>query len=99
MWDVKTGAFVREVGEGSECVWKVGFGGGGGGGASASGGYGYGGGGGSGYGGGGGHGGGTGRDVLAVMCKRSGKTAVEIWSLRQNAGVGGSGVKRQRVGS
>jgi F-box and WD-40 domain protein CDC4 len=57
LWDVRSGSYVREMCEGSESVWKVGFGGGG---VSQGG----------------------GRDALAIMCKRNGKTAVEIWSLR-----------------
>jgi F-box and WD-40 domain protein CDC4 len=59
LWDVKSGSFVREMCEGSESVWKVGFGGG-----DAR------------------VGRGGGREVLGIMCKRNGKTAVEIWSLR-----------------
>lgn len=58
LWDVRSGSYIREMCEGSESVWKVGFGGGNG--LSEGG----------------------GREVLAIMCKRNGKTAVEIWSLR-----------------
>lgn len=69
LWDVKTGSFVREMSEGSESVWKVGFGGG-----DAR------------------IGQGCGREVLGIMCKRNGKTAVEIWSLRPR----GSGVQANK---
>lgn len=48
LFEMETGNYVRELSEGSECVWKVGFG----------------------------------RDGCAVMCKRAGKTVMEIWSMR-----------------
>ncbi|KAF7317915.1 hypothetical protein MKEN_00879600 [Mycena kentingensis (nom. inval.)] len=73
LWEVRTGAYVRELTEGSESVWKVCFGGG-------------------------reelslcdteatdeemfeGHNGGG--DVIAIMCRRAGKSVMEIWSFR-----------------
>ncbi|KAF9524416.1 WD40-repeat-containing domain protein [Crepidotus variabilis] len=43
--------------------------------------------------------GGSGRDVLAIMCKRNGKTAVEIWSLRPKLtnGQGNNGSRKETV--
>ncbi|KAJ7230553.1 WD40-repeat-containing domain protein [Mycena pura] len=81
LWEVRTGAYVRELTEGSESVWKVCFGGGAGAeehnlwaqpGDDAD-----------------vigdadvfdGHDGGG--DVIAIMCKRAGKSVMEIWSFR-----------------
>ncbi|KAJ7173623.1 WD40 repeat-like protein [Mycena filopes] len=51
LWEVATGAYVRELSEGGESVWKEG-----------------------------GHDGGG--DVIAIMCKRAGKSVMEIWSFR-----------------
>ncbi|KAJ7355701.1 WD40-repeat-containing domain protein [Mycena albidolilacea] len=76
LWEIATGAYVRELSEGGESVWKVCFGGASedaemGLGASSSGGS-------------GdvldGHDGGG--DVIAIMCKRAGKSVMEIWSFR-----------------
>jgi F-box and WD-40 domain protein CDC4 len=76
LWEIASGAYVRELSEGGESVWKVCFGGASedaemGLGASSSGG--------SrdvldGHDGGG--------DVIAIMCKRAGKSVMEIWSFR-----------------
>ncbi|KAF9047136.1 WD40 repeat-like protein [Hymenopellis radicata] len=48
LFETKTGAYIRELSEASESVWKVA--------------YNY--------------------DTLAVMCRRAGKTVMEIWSLK-----------------
>ncbi|TFK75057.1 WD40 repeat-like protein [Pluteus cervinus] len=48
LFEMETGNYVRELSEGSECVWKVAFG----------------------------------KESCAVMCKRGGKTVMEIWSMR-----------------
>ncbi|KAF7356956.1 hypothetical protein MVEN_01031600 [Mycena venus] len=79
LWEIATGAYVRELSEGGESVWKVCFGGGsedaemglgnGSGRASTSGGDVL-----DGHDGGG--------DVIAIMCKRAGKSVMEIWSFR-----------------
>ncbi|KAJ6624900.1 WD40-repeat-containing domain protein [Mycena sp. CBHHK59/15] len=71
LWEIATGAYVRELSEGGESVWKVCFGGGD---ADADAdadvdGEGW-----RGHDGGG--------DVIAVMCKRAGKSVMEIWSFR-----------------
>lgn len=48
LFDTQTGGYVRELSEGGESVWKVGYR----------------------------------KDTCAVMCKRAGKTVMEIWSLK-----------------
>ncbi|KAJ7281976.1 WD40 repeat-like protein [Mycena rebaudengoi] len=72
LWEIATGAYVRELSEGGESVWKVCFGGG-----SEDAEMGLGDAGGAAE---GGHDGGG--DVIAVMCKRAGKSVMEIWSFR-----------------
>ncbi|KAJ7623604.1 WD40-repeat-containing domain protein [Roridomyces roridus] len=67
LWEIKTGAYVRELSEAGESVWKVCFGGGTEAAenfAAAP----------SGHDGGG--------DVIAIMCKRGGKSVIEVWSQR-----------------
>ncbi|KAJ6561160.1 WD40-repeat-containing domain protein [Mycena vulgaris] len=72
LWEIATGAYVRELSAGGESVWKVCFGGGSedaemGLGASTGDVL-------DGHDGGG--------DVIAIMCKRAGKSVMEIWSFR-----------------
>ncbi|KAK7031478.1 WD40-repeat-containing domain protein [Favolaschia claudopus] len=73
LWDVGTGGYVRELSEGGESVWKVCFGGEGRADsysvdkANRS---------------RDGHGHDGGGDVIAIMCKRAGKSVMEIWSFR-----------------
>ncbi|KAJ7065310.1 WD40 repeat-like protein [Mycena amicta] len=69
LWEVRTGAYVRELTDASESVWKVCFGGGpeDTGTEDADEPF-------------QGHDGGS--DVIAIMCKRSGKSVMEIWSFR-----------------
>ncbi|KAJ7763944.1 WD40-repeat-containing domain protein [Mycena maculata] len=72
LWEITTGAYVRELSEAGESVWKVCFGAG-----SEDAEMGLGAGGGDvldGHDGGG--------DVIAIMCKRGGKSVMEIWSFR-----------------
>jgi len=71
LWEINTGTYVRELSEGGEGVWKVCFGGGGG--AQLEGVD------GDRVSGGGG-------EVMAVMCKRAGKSVMEIWSMRPKGG-------------
>ncbi|KAJ7777324.1 WD40-repeat-containing domain protein [Mycena metata] len=87
LWEIRTGTYVRELSEGGESVWKVCFGGGSGdaemglgAGGSARGGGGEGEAEGEDGEGGQGHDGGG--DVIAIMCKRAGKSVMEIWSFR-----------------
>jgi F-box and WD-40 domain protein CDC4 len=72
LWEIATGTYVRELSEGGESVWKVCFGGWNedtemGLGASTGDVL-------DGHDGGG--------DVIAIMCKRAGKSVMEIWSFR-----------------
>ncbi|KAJ7027889.1 WD40 repeat-like protein [Mycena alexandri] len=85
LWEIRTGTYVRELSEGGESVWKVCFGGGSGdaemglglrANARGSGGEGE----GEDWEGEQGHDGGG--DVIAIMCKRAGKSVMEIWSFR-----------------
>ncbi|KAJ3503143.1 hypothetical protein NLJ89_g8562 [Agrocybe chaxingu] len=81
LFELASGRYVRELCEPGECVWKVGFT------RSREGGLGPGHSGGTGAGvqmpvqGGGGEG-----EVLAITCKRGGKTGVDIWSMGVGAG-------------
>ncbi|KAJ6457154.1 WD40 repeat-like protein [Mycena vitilis] len=68
LWEIATGAYVRELSEAGESVWKVCFGGWSEDAAQM------------GLGAIDGHEGGG--DVIAIMCKRAGKSVMEIWSFR-----------------
>ncbi|KAJ7178607.1 WD40 repeat-like protein [Mycena crocata] len=72
LWDITTGLYVRELSQAGESVWKVCFGG-----ASEDAEMGLGASTGDAL---DGHDGGG--DVIAIMCKRGGKSVMEIWSFR-----------------